>query len=454
MATAKAKQKTKQPRKARQTVRKTTVAKHSERAIDPKWKALVQSEPPRDDDPTNLDPLFRQRLTAALQDLDTRGTPFKLVEGFRTVERQQWLFGSGRRDAKPYGREGPIVTHRDGVKALSNHQGTGQPGTGRGADCYPIRNGKVFIPPSTDRLWNEYATALERQGLIAGHRWMKLKDSPHAEMQVVTKERSIEFVRSIALPKPKGSRAKKPAMRRARGLTDGVTPPAAATTLEDKTAQALVAGSSLVIADDGISAQTKEDLVNSNLLAQFAASNTADRTDVLAWYSAYFSALQRFGWAMTSNDFRELKQTGTSVEVHEAIMAILAMVLGPAASALVIVKSVFDGLAKVGNNNGWLTLFDQQSVKENVAHFQVATAQSKANGLVDLGLLAFSVEADQKITQVLFFKVKKSKAKLRYAGGTATIQEQVLGAVRDAMRTKLQSVAQQFIETIVIPPSN
>ncbi len=133
-------------------------------------------------------------------------------------------------------------------------------------------------------------------------------------------------------------------------------------------------------------------------------------------------------------------------------MSVLALVLGPAASALIIVKSVFDGLGKVGNNNGWLTLFDRQTTKEEVAHFQVATAQSKANGLVDLGLLAFSVEADQQITQVLFFKMKKSKAKLRYAGGTATIQEQVLGSVRDAMRTKLQSVAQQFIESIVIPP--
>jgi len=441
------KPKAKQPR----TAGRPTAIEASSSAIDPKAKALVQSEPPRDNDPKNLDPMFQQRLTAALDDLDARRTPFALVEGFRTVERQQWLYGSGRPNEQPYGREGAIVTYRDGVKALSNHQGTGQPGTGRGADCYPIRNTKVFIPPSTHRLWDEYAAALERQGLTAGHRWTKLKDSPHAEMQVTTKERSIEFIRAIALPK-KVSRAKKPMARRARSMADGVPVPAAPTALEDKTAQALVAGSSLVIADDGISAQTKEDLVNSNLLAQFAASNAADRTDVLAWYSAYFSALQRLGWAMTSNDFRQFKQTGTTLEVHEAIMAVLGAVLGPAASAVVIVKSVFDGLAKVAHNNGWLKLFDQQAAKEEVAHFQVATAQSKATGLVDLGVLAFSVEADQKITQVLFFKLKKSKAKLRYAGGTATIEEQVLGTVRDAMRKKLQSVAEQFIESIAIPP--
>ena len=445
MAKSKRKPKAKPARKARKATPKRAVPG----AIDPASKGLVQSEPPRDNDPSNLDPMFRKRLSGALADLDAAGTPFKLVEGFRTVERQQWLFGSGRPGEKPFGRPGPIVTYRDGVRLLSNHQGTGQPGTGSGADCYPLRDGKVYIPPSSNAIWDQYATALERQGLIAGHRWAKLKDSPHAEMQVTTKELSREFVRSIAVPKV--ARRKARVARGARGVTEGVPVPAGPPALEDKTAQALVAGSGLIVADDSVSAQTKEDIVNSNLLAQFAASAKADRADVLAWYSEYFSALQRLGWVMTSNDFREYQQKGTSVEVHEAIMTVLAVVLGPAATTLAIVKSVFDGLADVGKNNGWLTLFDRQTAKGSVAHFQVATAQKKNDG-VDLGLLAFSVVAKEDITQVLFFKMKKSKATLRYAGGTATIQEEVLSAIRDAMRTKLQSAAQDFLASIPVPP--
>src|SRR6187399_2236555 len=106
------KPKAKQPR----TAGRPTAIEASSSAIDPKAKALVQSEPPRDNDPKNLDPMFQQRLTAALDDLDARRTPFALVEGFRTVERQQWLYGSGRPNEQPYGREGAIVTYRDGVK--------------------------------------------------------------------------------------------------------------------------------------------------------------------------------------------------------------------------------------------------------------------------------------------------------------------------------------------------
>jgi hypothetical protein len=96
--------------------------------------------------------------------LSSGGRPFKFVEGFRTTERQQWLFGSGRPAVEPFGRPGPIVANADGVTKISNHQGTGTPGSGRAADCYPLKNGKVHIPPNTDPVWAAYATAVEKQG--------------------------------------------------------------------------------------------------------------------------------------------------------------------------------------------------------------------------------------------------------------------------------------------------
>jgi hypothetical protein len=110
------------------------------RTIDARAKTIVvAAEPPIDRDPANLVPAFRERLEESLQALEASGTPFKFVEGFRTVERQQWLYGSGRPGA-PFGRQGAILTFKDGVKALSNHQGDGTPGSGRAADCYPVRD--------------------------------------------------------------------------------------------------------------------------------------------------------------------------------------------------------------------------------------------------------------------------------------------------------------------------
>jgi LAS superfamily LD-carboxypeptidase LdcB len=74
--------------------------------IDVVFKGLLAIEPPINRNPDHLDPAFRAKLEAALADLATQGSPFKFVEGFRTVERQQWLFGSGRPNAVPFGRAG------------------------------------------------------------------------------------------------------------------------------------------------------------------------------------------------------------------------------------------------------------------------------------------------------------------------------------------------------------
>jgi hypothetical protein len=67
------------------------------------------------------------------------------------------------------------------VTTKSKHQGAGTPGTGVAADCYPMKDGKVYVPSSSDPIWNTYATAVEAQGLVAGYRWTKWQDSPHCE---------------------------------------------------------------------------------------------------------------------------------------------------------------------------------------------------------------------------------------------------------------------------------
>ena len=52
---------------------------------------------------------------------------------------------------------------------------------GVAAGCYPMKDGKVYVPSSPDPIWNTYATAVEAQGLVAGYRWTKWQDSPHCE---------------------------------------------------------------------------------------------------------------------------------------------------------------------------------------------------------------------------------------------------------------------------------
>src|ERR1043165_3044791 len=85
----------------KKTVKRTSAAARrrmsARSSIDTVAKGIVlAAEPPINADPANLDAPFRGKLNAALADLSAQGKPFKLVEGFRTTDRQQWLYGSGR----------------------------------------------------------------------------------------------------------------------------------------------------------------------------------------------------------------------------------------------------------------------------------------------------------------------------------------------------------------------
>jgi hypothetical protein len=269
-------------------------------------------------------------------------------------------------------------------------------------------------------------------------------------MSSIYAEQARKFVQSARLAIPKTAK------KALAGVAAPVAQiPAAPLTLENQTAQALVAGAGLVLAEEGISAQAKHDIVNCTLFAQFHASNVvSDASKVTEWYTAYFSALNRLGWVMTSQDFREHKESGKSVHVHKAVLGLLTALLGAGAiSSLAVAKAVLTGMEEMGSDAGWLTLFNQRAISAKVAKFQVVSAQPAPGGLINLGLFGFELKAKGKLTQVLFVKHQKTTVRLRYAGGAASMHEQVLSCVREDLAAKLADAARSFVNSVPIPNS-
>ena len=123
-------------------------------------------------------------------------------------------------------------------------------------------------------------------------------------MPYQTLRRSKNFVDSIAIA-PRTTKS----VRR-RELLAGV--PSTPVELQDKTAQAVVAGAGLILAEEGVTKQAKEDLLTYTLFAQFAATSKVGTTrKAIEWYDAYFEALRNLGWAMSSQDFRDHKEMMT-----------------------------------------------------------------------------------------------------------------------------------------------
>jgi peptidoglycan LD-endopeptidase CwlK len=73
--------------------------------FEPRCYYPDMNEPVRNSDPGCLHPIFREKARELLELLAAEGIPFRLFEGFRSPERQQYLYEQGRT------RPGPIVTY-------------------------------------------------------------------------------------------------------------------------------------------------------------------------------------------------------------------------------------------------------------------------------------------------------------------------------------------------------
>jgi hypothetical protein len=218
-------------------------------------------------------------------------------------------------------------------------------------------------------------------------------------------------------------------------------------------AQSLVVGSGLMVAAKDVPVQAREDIINCMLFAQLAASGeVGDSTDVTKWYDAYFRALTVLGWAQSDTHFEDYSFKSTNVEAHRAILKVIAMLMGPQAAAIVVVKAAIDALQSMNENSPWITLFDSQSKVGSSARFQVAAAQLEKNGQLQVALCAFNLKARSTFAQVLFFRFQTSSTRLKYAAGKATIYEAALKDQRAALAARLAAYRSQYIGEVKFPP--
>ena len=108
---------------------------------------------------------------------------FTVVEGVRTVERQQSLYAIGRD-----GKGGAIATNCDGVNKKSNHQPKDD-GFGYAVDIYPFVDGYVrinesYVPFMLKRIAKHVKEIAAQLGytVVWGGDW-KFKDIAHFELK-------------------------------------------------------------------------------------------------------------------------------------------------------------------------------------------------------------------------------------------------------------------------------
>jgi len=255
----------------------------------------------------------------------------------------------------------------------------------------------------------------------------------------VTAASARSFVLGAALPQPRVTR-------------DGAAEAMSLAEMGFETAknQAAVVGSEIQSFVTGVTAERRDALANSSLLAQLMAKNAVpEPTDIDAWYRVYFDTLTQVGWNIQDLEFKQYEEESESFNAHEAILKVAATLLaGAPPAALALVQTTLQALQSMDANNPWITIFSRESQSAQVARFQVSLAEQDPAGQFLVRTMAFALKARSAITQVLFFKAPSSEAELRYHAGKVSINADVLDAVAADLKAKLTAHARNFIRTL------
>jgi hypothetical protein len=232
-------------------------------------------------------------------------------------------------------------------------------------------------------------------------------------------------------------------------LARGAAREAALIDFDELKDQAAVVGSEVVSFVKGVSAERRQDIVNCALLAQLAANRKVqDKTRIFEWYEAYFDVLTNLGWVLQDKGFSSYEGKADGLEAHEAILKVAGVLLGASPTALAIVTSTIEAMKEMDKDNPWITIFDRESKSAKSARFQIALAEEDAAGQFMVTLMAFGLEAESTLTQVLFFRIRSDKVSFKHCSGKVTINEVVLAGVREKIQAKLVGRTGGYVDAL------
>lgn len=210
--------------------------------------------------------------------------------------------------------------------------------------------------------------------------------------------------------------------------------------------QRYVADGSLASFVKNLAGQQKQDVLNSTLLAQLAASKKFDRQkETTKWYDFYKYVLENVGWVIQSFQFTDYQTSNSSFKLSEVTLEILGALVEPEAEIMKVVKATIDSLSK---SKGGIALFESGSTSGGDSNFQIIPCTLDQSQQITLALMAFKFHAQHYEDDFFFFSWGSQHTKLNYATQTCTLNEDVYSQVRQDIIKKLGKRAHTFVDNL------
>jgi hypothetical protein len=182
--------------------------------------------------------------------------------------------------------------------------------------------------------------------------------------------------------------------------------------LQDLKKQGAVVDSNLVVFPEDTPKRVREAVCNWTLFAQRAATKQVDREQTKEWVDAYLNVLLNTGWSVREEASTWSEESVLGSVVHQKILELVAVALGPIPSALALVTAALTSLQGMNTGSKWITLFDRRAKSATSTGFSVANVEPRADGSAQLRSIDFRVEARKTLTQFLFFQFTSEEARM------------------------------------------
>ncbi len=205
---------------------------------------------------------------------------------------------------------------------------------------------------------------------------------------------------------------------------------------------------SLVTFVAGISAQNQADVLNSTLLAQLAANKKFDREkNTVNWYAFYRNVLENVGWVVQAFQFEKQDIGGASATVDKFVVDMLVSIA--ADNEMEAVTLAMKALKNLPAKDNRIVLFDHSTHSDSNGNFQIA-ACSENGGQVAMKIGAFYFSSSKNVDRLLWYDFSASHTSIYKAVQAMTLNQEVFGQVRDAVKTKLGGNARNFVADLDI----
>lgn len=218
--------------------------------------------------------------------------------------------------------------------------------------------------------------------------------------------------------------------------------------------QALVVGSDVLSFTVGVEAEFRKAIADSALFAQLVAiRKVGPNADPMAFFDAYFATLLGLGWMVQKRDTSEFTYKGDGFDVHEAAIGVITAFLSPISGAAAVVLTVLKGLQQMNSGKPFITLFDKQSRHAKIGQFQFTYVHKDPEHGLSAEIMAFALTADEVVTQVLFFRLKKGTTLLRRSLGTLSIDTAALSEISVNLAAKVKAFRTSLIAEADLGPA-